>query len=123
MATLKEEFELMKLKIAAGKGSEVVHIVWVDQERRARKSPGHKTRFTFDLLSNELYRETWAEWDRILTQIVNVTMARQIVGEYLRDCLRALTTDRIKALLAEGEVAAPKPPKAEIPELPEWMKR
>lgn len=123
MATLKEEFELMKARIASGHGSETVHVVWVDREKKARKSPGHKTRFTFDLQSNELYREIWTEWDRILTQVVNVSVARHIVGEYLRDCLKALTAEEIKKRLDSGHQQAGDrpagPPKAEIPE---WLR-
>ena len=123
MATLKEEFELMKVRIASGHGTETVHVVWVDREKRARKSPGHKTRFTFDLLSNELYREIWTEWDRILTQVVNVTVARHIVGEWIRDAMRALTADKLKELVDGGHQQAGDrpagPPRAEIPT---WLK-
>jgi hypothetical protein len=126
MATLKEEFELLKARIASGHGNETVHVVWVDREKRARKSPGHKTRFTFDLLSNELYREIWNHWDRVLTQVVNVTVARHIVGQEILRCFRELTPERIKELLELGEndtttgpKPGPAPPRAEIPA---WLK-
>lgn len=119
MATIKEEFETLKAKILAGKESETVHVVYVDQERKHRKAPGPTTRFVFNLGSNELYREVFAEWDRILSQIKNVTMARHIVGEEILDALRKLTTERIAEMIGEDEQAGPPPEKARIPE---WLK-
>jgi hypothetical protein len=133
MGTLLEDFNALKIKVAAAMAkndqatlNQKTHIVFVDQERQARKKPGHKTRFTFDLQSNDLYRQVWLEWDRILVQIVNVTVARHIVGQEILRCFRELTPERIKELLEMGEndtttgpKPGPSPPKAEIPE---WLR-
>ena len=37
MGTVKEEFELLKSKILAGKENETIHVVWHEAERRRKR--------------------------------------------------------------------------------------
>ena len=117
MATILEEFNALKLKIAAGKENEVVHIVYVDQERarkRTNKGPKPQTRFIVDCGTPEIFKDLFTEYDRILTQVTNKTMALSIIVDWLR----ALTPERIQKKLTAGEQVT-KPPKSN---LPEWLK-
>lgn len=112
MGTVKEEFELLKAKILAGKENEVVHVVWTDQDRKRKKTTKSQTRFTIDCGTPEIFRDLYTEYDRILTQIGNKTMCLSIIVDWLR----ALTEARIAKKLAEGQEEKPGgPPRAEIP--------
>lgn len=122
MATILEEFNELKLKIAAGRGNETVHIVWTDQERQRKRENKPKdgkkpqTKFYVDCGTPEIFRDLYTEYDRILSQIGNKTMALCIMVDWLR----ALTTERIQKKLSEGEHQQKEggPPKAE---LPKWV--
>ena len=110
MATILEEFNALKLKIAAGKGNEPIHIVYHSQEKKKRLTPGKQTRWTLDCGTNELYREIYQEYERILEQVKNVTIARHIIGDEVLLALKGLTTTKIAKRMFEGEG-----------ELPDWM--
>lgn len=124
MATVKEEFELLKAKILAGKENETVHVVWVDQDRKRRienkprEGGKRQQRFVLDCGSPEAYSEVYAEWDRLLTQVGNKTVAVSI----LIDWLRALTEKRIAKKLEDGsDIAADAPAGPPKAQLPKWM--
>lgn len=111
MATILEEFNALKLKIAAGKGNEPIHIVYHSQEKKRKLSPGKQTRFLFDCGTNETYRDIAKEYERILEQVKNVTIARHMVAEDFLESLKRLTPTEIAKKVFEGEG-----------ELPEWMR-
>jgi hypothetical protein len=136
MATIREEFNALKLKIAAGKENEIVHVVYVDQDRKRKlvnSTKGDKkaqTRFSLETGSPEMFRDLFAEWDRILLQVKNKTMAIDIIIWWLR----LLTKERIEKKIKAGADAGPQP--AAIPaedwiegreepgleEIPEWLR-
>jgi hypothetical protein len=81
MATAKEEFERLKILINSGRGNEVVHVVRVDEERKRRlenkAKPGgrQQTKFVLECGDGDAFKELYAEWDRILLEVKNRTMA------------------------------------------------
>jgi hypothetical protein len=112
MATIKEEFELLKAKILAGKENETIHVVWTDQDRkrkRANVGPKQQTRFSIETGSPEAFRELYGQYDRILTEVVNKTIALDLITWWLS----LLTPERIKKKMEHGEQAGP--PKANLP--------
>lgn len=114
MGTVLEELNTLKLLIAAGKENEIVHLVRVDQDRKRKKTTKVQTRFSVDCGTPEIFKDLFTEYDRILTQVTNKTMALSIIVDWLR----ALTPERIQKKLTAGEQAT-KPPKSN---LPEWLK-
>ena len=119
MATIKEEFDLLKLKIANGKGGETIHIVYHEQERKRRHTPSDQTKMQINFGTNESLRAAWTETERIRAIIVDVGISQHVIADAYLETLRSLTTEKLKAMISEGETAGPKPPKAEIPE---WAK-
>ena len=111
MATILEEFNALKLKIAAGKGNEPIHIVYHSQEKKRKLSPGKQTRFLFDCGTNETYRDIAKEYERILGQVKNLSIARHMMAEELLVALKALSPTEITKRMFEGEG-----------ELPDWMR-
>ena len=124
MASLLEEFNRMKelVEKAQAKGDQAaltqkVHAVFVDQERKRRAAPSKQTRMFIDFQDNGAYRAAFKEWDRIVLQVVNVTIARHIVAKAVLDALRGLTPERIDFILKEGEEE-----EAKEDGLPDWAK-
>jgi hypothetical protein len=112
MATIKEEFELLKAKILSGKENETIHVVWTDQDRkrkRANVGPKPQKRFSIDCGSPEAFRELYTQYDRIMSEVVNKTIALDLITWWLS----LLTPDRIKKKMEQGERAGP--PKANLP--------
>lgn len=133
MGTVLEEINALKLKVLAGKENEMVHVVYVDQDRkrkRENKGPKPQTRFTLNCDSPEAFADLYGHWDRIMLQVKNKSVAVTI----LIDWLRALTPERIEKKLKDGAAHAPE--QAVIPsedwiegrdepglnEIPEWLR-
>jgi hypothetical protein len=125
--TLKEGIAILADMASHGRSQAIVHIVYVDQDRRRKRlnepREGRKpqVRFMVDCGTPEIFKDLYCEWDRILTQVGNKTVALSI----LIDWLRALTEKRIAKKLEEGtgtpiakNPSAPGPPPAQ---LPKWM--
>jgi hypothetical protein len=111
LATAKEEFERLKILINSGRGNEVVHVVRVDEERKRRlankpKPTGkQQTRFVLDCGSPEAFVDVYKEWDRILLEVRNRTMAVDFV---IRG-LRMVDKRQIDEWRNEGEVPHKEP--------------
>lgn len=133
MGTVLEEINALKLKVLAGKENEMVHVVYVDQDRkrkRENKGPKPQTRFTLNCDSPEAFAELYGHWDRIMLQVRNKSIAITI----LIDWLRALTPERIEKKLKDGAAHAPEQattPSDEwiegrdepgLNEIPEWLR-
>jgi hypothetical protein len=133
MATIREEYELLKMKILAGKENETIHVVWTDQDRkrkRANVGPKQQTRFSIDCGSPDLFKDLYAEYDRLISTIENKTITIDMIVWWLR----LLTPERIQKKLKAGTDAGPRP--AVIPsedwiegrdepglnEIPEWLR-
>ena len=119
MATVKEEFELLKAKILAGKGAETIHVVWHEQERkRRRENPEKSTRVIINTHSPEAYVEIRGEIDRIMA----IGVDPHINAFLLAKILKSVTDEQLREWVKEGPSqagdadAGPGPAKAEFPE-------
>jgi hypothetical protein len=112
MGTAFEELQTLKALVLAGKGNEMVHIVRVDQDRQRKRTntgPKQQKRFSVDCGSPEAFRELYTQYDRILAEVVNKTIALDLITWWLT----LLTPERIKKKMEAGERLAP--PKASLP--------
>lgn len=73
--TVKEGFEALKARISKEEGGHIIHVVDHVAVQRRKLEPGNQTRFGLDCGTNDAYRELYAEWIRILTEVKNKTMA------------------------------------------------
>jgi hypothetical protein len=112
VGTLLEEFNAMKIKVAAAiaKGDNAtlhgkIHVVDHTAERKRKTTPGAQTRFGLDCGTNEVYRELFVEWERILGEVKNKTMAVDFV---IRG-LRMVDKRQIDEWRNEGEVSHKEP--------------
>jgi predicted aminopeptidase len=97
--------------IAKGKGQHNIHVVYLKKVKEAKLAPGTQTKFTVDCGTNDLFRQVAGEWERILAQVKNLTIARHLVAEELLASLKRLTTTEVAKKIFEGEG-----------EIPDWMK-
>jgi hypothetical protein len=120
--TIKEGIAILAGMASKGRSQAIVHIVYVDQDRKRKREnkplPGKKpqVKFCVDCGTPEIFRDLFTEWDRILAQVGNKTVALSILIAWLKK----LDTQRIAKKLEEGEPAPAHsgPPKAE---LPKWL--
>jgi hypothetical protein len=120
MASVKEEFELLKAKILAGKGGETIHVVWQDQVRRQRReNPKKTTMVRFESYDPKTYSDFHEQKQRFIDIAGDPSIAMLLLVRALaqvsEDTLRQWLTDGHQT---EGDEAGPPPPKAE---LPEWL--
>jgi hypothetical protein len=112
MGTLLEEFNAMKIKVAKAMAKNdqaalnaKIHVVDHSVEKIRKTTPGKQTRFGLDCGTNEVYRELFIEWERILEEVKNKTMAIDFVIRALRLADKA----QLDAWRNEGEVAHKEP--------------
>ena len=105
-----EAYRLLNDWIDKGKSGHTIHIVDLKKVKEKKLAPGTQTKFTVDCGTNELYRQVAGEWERILAQVKNLSIARHMVAEDLFESLKGLTTTKIAKRMFEGEG-----------ELPDWM--
>lgn len=117
MATVKEEFELLKTKILAGKGGEKIHVVWHEAERqRRRENKKQSTRFAMETYSPQSYSELHEERERFIRIAVDPSLAVQLMIR----ALAAPDESTLRQWLKDGPVhPGDQPTKAEIPD---WAK-
>jgi hypothetical protein len=109
MATVKEEFELLKAKILAGKSHEQIHIIYHDKERKRKlENPQQSTRVVLNLRNPETYKEFNREKERFFDIAVDPHIALHLLIRALRET----TDETIRRWLTEGEAE----------EVPEWAK-
>ena len=109
--TAIEAYRHLNDRIDKGDGGHVIHVHDIKKAREKKLAPGTQTKFTVDCGTNELYRQVAGEWERILAQVKNLSIARHMVAEDLLESLKGLTTTKIAKRMFEGEG-----------ELPDWMK-
>ena len=109
--TAIEAYRMMNDWIDKGKAGHTLHVVDLKKVKEKKLAPGTQTKFTVDCGTNELYRQVAGEWERILGQIKNLSIARHMVAEDLRESLKRLTPTEIVKRMSEGEG-----------EIPDWMK-
>ena len=109
--TAIEAYRMMNDWIDKGKGGHSIHVVDLKSVKEKKLAPGTQTKFTVDCGTNDLFREITAEWERILAQVKNLTVARHLVAEEYLKALKELTTTEIAKKIFEGEG-----------EIPDWMK-
>jgi hypothetical protein len=109
--TVTEGYRLLNDWIEQGKSNQSIHVVDLVKVKEAKLAPGTQTKFTVDCGTNDLFRQVAGEWERILAQVKNLTVARHIVAEEFLATLKKLTTTEIASRIFEGEG-----------ELPDWMK-
>jgi len=120
MATVKEEYELLKAKILAGKENETIHVVWHDQERkRKQENPKKSTRMSIDCRTPDAWSAMQMEKERYFA----VAIDPHIAIEFMIRALREVDDAKLREWLAEGHQQEgdllPGPPKAVIPE---WLR-
>lgn len=122
MGTLKEEFELLKIRINNGEGNKIIHVVDHEAERRRKtENPAKSTRVVVDCRTPELWTAFQLQKERFMQVAVDPGIAVELIVR----ALRTVSDGQLKSWLAEGKQdeaeAALSPPKAEIPE-PDWLK-
>lgn len=107
LATIKEEFELLKAKILAGKGNHVIHVVDHEAERkRKRENPNQSTRIIFNARTPDAWRKFQIQKDRFFTTAVDPHIAVDLITR----ALEQVPDETLRAWMAEGE------------EVPDWAK-
>ena len=109
--TAIEAYRHLNDRIERGDGVHVIHVHDVKKAKEKKLAPGTQTKFTVDCGTNELYRQVAGEWERILGQVKNLSIARHMMAEELLVALKALSPTEITKRMFEGEG-----------ELPEWMR-
>ena len=119
MATIKQEFESLKIRINKGEGEKLIHVVDHDAERkRKRTNPSKSTR----VLLNCRTPEQWSEFQMAKEVYYDVAGDPHVAIDLFIRALKAQPEETLRAWLAEGhqqEGDRVQPPKAEIPE---WLK-
>ena len=109
--TAIEAYRLLNGWIEQGKSGHSIHMVDLRKVKEKKLAPGTQTKFTVDCGTNELFRQVNGEWERILGQVKNLTIARHMVAERVLKAMQTLTTTKIAEKMFEGEG-----------ELPDWMR-
>lgn len=104
MASLREERARLQFLEEHGRGDEKVHVVFIEEEARERIKNEQKgivkpkTKFVFETDDPEMYRRFNAEKDRWIRQIVNKSMAIDLLccawENYTNDAIQALVEER-----------------------------
>ena len=123
MATIKEEFESLKIRIAKGEGSKTIHVVDHDAERqRKRTNPGKSTRVTLNCRTPE----QWTEFQMAKERFFEICSDPHIALDLMIRALKAPDEATLRAWLESGhqqEGDRPAgPPKSELPDIPSWLK-
>ena len=106
-----EAYQMMNAWIDKGWSGHVIHVVDLKKVKEKKLAPGTQTKFTVDCGTNDLYRQVATEWERILGQVKNLSIARHMMAEELLVALKALSPTEITKRMFEGEG-----------ELPDWMR-
>ena len=123
MATLLEEFNAMKIKIAAALAkndqatlNRKIHIVDHEAEReRKRTNPKQSTKVIFNCRTPE----QWKEFQMVKEPYFEICGDPHIAIDCMIRALREHHAE-ISKWVEEGHQAGP--PKAELPDVPEWLK-
>jgi len=122
MATIKEEFESLKIRIAKGEGNKTIHVVDHDAElKRKRTNPAKSTRVTLNCRTPE----QWSEFQMAKERYFELAKDPQVALDLLIRALNAPSKDVLELWLADGLEQpgdAPRPPKSELPNIPDWLK-
>jgi hypothetical protein len=119
MATLLEEFNAMKIKIAKAQATgdvaalnKKIHIIDHEAERERKiKNPDKSTRVVIACRTPDAYAAFQKEKERFFDLAVDPHIAIDLLIRALHET----TDDRIRSWLTEGETAA-------APAIPDWMK-
>lgn len=122
MATIKEEFESLKIRIAKGEGQEIIHVVdHAKEKQRKRTNPSKSTRVSLNCRTPE----QWSEFQLAKERFFEICSDPHIALDLMIRALKAPNESTLRAWLAEGhqqEGDRVLPPKAEIPKIPDWLK-
>jgi hypothetical protein len=124
MATVKEEFESLKIRINKGEGGKVIHVVDHDAEvKRKRTNPSKSTRIILNCRTPEQWTELQMAKERYFVIAVDPHLALDLIVR----ALNQMDDQTLRAWLAEGHqnpgdvTPGPAPQKAEFP-APDWLK-
>jgi len=117
MATIKEEFESLKIRIAKGEGNEIIHVVdHAKEKQRKRTNPAKSTR----VMLNCRTPEQWSEFQMAKERYFELISDPHVALDLMVRALKAPKDEELKAWLAAGHQqdgdAGPAPSKADIPE-------
>ena len=117
IATLKEEFELLKAKINAGKGNEVCHVVFHSAElKRKRENPQQSTRIVF----NARTAEAWTEFQMQKERYMSIAVDPHIGVDLIIKALAAFSDATIRGWANQAEEPSADQALDETP-LPEFL--
>ena len=124
MASVKEEFESLKIRIAKGEGNEIIHVVDHAAERkRKRTNPSKSTRISLNCRTPE----QWSEFQMAKEKYFDVVSDPHVALDLMIRALNLPDEDVLKEWLASGHQhpgdvkPGPPPPRAQIPE-PDCLK-
>jgi hypothetical protein len=127
MASLLEEFNAMKIKVAAAQAkgdqaalNEKVHVVFHSAERKRKATnPTGSTR----IMLNCRTPEQWKEFQMAKEVYFEEAVDPHIAVDLMIRALTAFSRETIRGWAKDGQPeAGPPPPKAEIPELPDFLR-
>lgn len=115
MATIKEEFESMKIRIAKGEGSKVIHIVDHEAEKkRRRNNPENSTKIYLNCYSPQGWRAIQTQKDRYFTLAVDPHIAIDLMAR----ALAAFSDSVLRDWIEQGHSKPGEAP----PDTPDWMR-
>lgn len=103
----------------------MIHVVDHDAERkRKRTNPSKSTRISLNCRTPE----QWSEFQLAKERFFDVVSDPHVALDLMIRAMKLPTEDELRAWLADGHqqpgdvTPGPAPPKAELPDLPSWMK-
>jgi hypothetical protein len=120
-----ELFNQLKIDIAKGEAHDPVHMVdHIKEKQRKRTNPSKSTRISLNCRTPE----QWTEFQMAKEKYFDVISDPHVALDLMIRALKAPDDETLKAWLASGHqqsgdiTPGPAPPRAEIPNLPSWLK-
>ena len=100
MGTIAQEYERLKFELSKGRGSEKIHVTFVERDQAERiKNNKRVTRFTLETKNPDICADLHREWERVIKKMGNKTLALDLWVRSLRESLSDATLDKINAAL------------------------
>ena len=118
MSTLKDEFELLKAKINAGKGNEICHVVYHSAElKRKKTNPDKSTRMMLQCRTPEQWTEMQMQKERYMAIAVDPGIGLDLMIK----ALAAFSEQVIRGWVKDGNEERPGPTPAEPMPGEDWF--
>lgn len=100
MASVQQELERLKFEVSKGRGSEKIHVTWVERDQAERiKNNKRVTKFVLETKDPDVCADLHREWERVIKKMGNKTIALELWVRSLKESLSDATLDKINAAL------------------------